>query len=101
MLISRSTILILSAWLVGISMGRTLPPGVETYALVSGLGGLAGHCGFTWAARRRTRVAAQQRSRDAREKLAQVCEEILHLSTPAPAIGRADSNSAGGGATLG
>lgn len=79
-MVTRSTILILSGWLVAMATGRMLPEGAEVYALLAGLGGTLGYLGLTTADRHRRRILAARRSDDAAHKLERERDEIERLN---------------------
>jgi hypothetical protein len=70
-LISHSTILILSGFLIGIGAGKAAHPDIENYVLLAGVGGLIAYIGLDSAARRRTHRATQA----AMDKATQALEE--------------------------
>jgi hypothetical protein len=69
--LSHSTILILSGFLIGIGAGKAATPALENVVLLAGIGGLIAYIGLDSAARRRNQRATQA----AVEKATQALEE--------------------------
>ena len=70
-LLTRSTVLILSGWFIGMATGRALTPGTEAYALLVGFTGMLSFLGLEYAAQQRKRQAASETLVETFEKLEQ------------------------------
>lgn len=79
-MISRSTILILSGWLVAMGTGRMLPVCNELQLFLAGAAGVAAYIGLEVAARRQRRIAAERSSDKAAHKLQREREELERLN---------------------
>jgi hypothetical protein len=70
-LLTRSTVLILSGWFIGMATGRALPSGTETGALMVGFTGMLAFLGLEYAAQQRRKMAASESFAEVVEKLEQ------------------------------
>ena len=70
-LLTRSTVLILSGWFIGMATGRALAPGTEAYALLVGFTGMLSFLGLEYAAQQRKKRAASETLAETFEKLEQ------------------------------
>lgn len=77
-LLTRSTVLILSGWFIGMATGRALAPGTEAYALLVGFTGMVAFLGLEYAAQQRKKRAASDEFAETVEKLEQ---RIPHETT--------------------
>lgn len=82
-MITPSTILILSAWLLAMSMGRMLPSGTDVYSMLAGLGGVTAYSALELVAKRRRSAVARRRGDEAVQKLEREVEEIDRLNKTA------------------
>ena len=70
-ILTRSTVLILSGWFIGMATGRALPPGTESYALLVGFVGMLAFLGLEYSAQQRRKAAASESFAEIVEKLEQ------------------------------
>ena len=70
-LVTRSTVLILSGWFIGMATGRALPPGTEVSALLVGFTGMVAFLGLEYAAQQRKKRAASEALAETFERLEQ------------------------------
>jgi hypothetical protein len=82
-LLTRSTVLILSGWFIGMATGRALPPGTEAYALLVGFTGMVAFLGLEYAAYQRKKLAASENFAETVEKLER---RLPHEAAPAARI---------------
>lgn len=90
-LVTRSTVLILSGWFIGMATGRALAPGTEAYALLVGFAGMVAFLGLEYAAEQRKKRAACRTLAETVEKLEQ---RIPHE------MGRSAAHSSHGGVAI-
>lgn len=68
-LLSHSTILILSAFLIGVAAGKAPNPQVEIYLYLTGIFGVVAYLGLGHIARRRKERTEQRRQKKAAQQL--------------------------------
>lgn len=70
-ILTRSTVLILSGWFIGMATGRALPAGTESYALLVGFTGMLAFLALEYSAQQRRKTAASESFAEIVEKLEQ------------------------------
>ncbi len=78
-LLGRTTILILSSYLIGVGSSHRVAAGLEIYMLLAGLCGVVGFYGLEFVGRRREERALQAAYEQAAVKLKELMERERHI----------------------